>query len=279
MNLIAVVITYYPDISELEKNILEYIANIDRLIIWENTPSVDKMNYRINLLQFEKKIVYLGTGKNEGIAFALNNSFKWAIQNSYTHILTMDQDSLWNNFALFIDKITELQSNKEYSIFAPKIIEFYSRNVLRCNNTDFVITSGAIYDLSAFQKIGCFRESFFIDEVDNEYCFRSTKYGFKIAVIEDCFLFQKFGIKDGSSIFKRYTANYSPMRTYYQTRNRMWVWREYSGMLSYRYLFRTLLLTVLRRSVLIIICETSKRDKLKALWRGFFVGTFFKPIT
>jgi rhamnosyltransferase len=273
MKLAAVVISYYPNNVELINNIDRYIDSVEKLIIWENTPLQDREKYKIAFPESDK-VVYMGTSKNEGIAYALNRSFEWAIQQGYTHIMTMDQDSLWKDYPHYKTQVQKLENEHSISVFAPVIIDNFSKITLRCNNEDFVITSGSIYCLSAFQKIGHFREDFFIDEVDNEFCVRSKKNGYKIKIITDTYLYQVFGQRRSSKGLSKYTANYSAIRLFYQIRNRIWVWLEYSKMLSYRYLLRTLLLVVMRQSIIIILCESDKINKLKAIIKGLYCGFF-----
>jgi rhamnosyltransferase len=113
----AVVITYYPNKEELHSKIRRYIDSIDSLIIWENTPADERRVFKVSLPEYEEKIVYLGTGKNEGIAYALNRSIEWSIENGFTHILTMNQDSIWDNFDFFRQKIRKFINVDNIGIF------------------------------------------------------------------------------------------------------------------------------------------------------------------
>lgn len=269
MKLAAIVTIYYPDVLVTVRNIQRYIEDVDMLILWDNTPVKDRDRYVLCLDEYSNKIVYLGTGYNEGIAYALNRSFEWAIRNGYEYVLTMDQDSYWNDFSAYKQRVVECHES-DVAIFAP-IIKSCDR-ILRCNSEKFVITSGSIDGLSIFKRLGLFREDFFIDEVDNEYCIRCKKEKYRIKVMDECYLLQVFGVPEKYSFWGRYTANYSPMRTFYQIRNRMWVWREYSNFLSYRYLLRTLLFQILRRSVIILVYEKDKKKKMKAITKAVFHG-------
>lgn len=274
MKLTAVVISYYPNKQELTQNIINNIKYIDSLIIWNNSPQEDLGEY---LKEYANKIYYLGDGTNKGIGYALNKSFTWAIKNGYEYILTMDQDSSWENFRKYRLQITKHLSSiksKEVAIFAPLVKA--QGKISPCNNESFAITSGSVYSLNAFKKIGPFKETFFIDEVDNEYCIRAIKSQYKIKILKDCFLLQTFGLPKSDSRWSKYTQNYSATRTYYQIRNRMWVWRKYSEFLNYKYLFTTLLLQIVRRTFIIVIYEEDKYNKLKAIYKGLLVGEFCK---
>ncbi len=75
MKLCGVVITYYPMVKEAKENILRYLPFVDHLIIWENTPREDAEQFRITLpKESQSKITYLSSGKNEGIAYPLNQA-------------------------------------------------------------------------------------------------------------------------------------------------------------------------------------------------------------
>ena len=216
----------------------------------------------------------MGEYENRGISYALNRIFEYAISEGYSHVLTMDQDSLWENFKLYINSCNQRLDNN-IAIYAP-VVKIRDK-VIHCNKTDFVITSGSLYNVDVFRKIGRFREEYFIDEVDNEYCLRARIEGFRIQIIDDAFLVQIFGTPSNKSWTNRYTVHYSSFRTYHQIRNRTWMWRQYHKHLSFRYFLRTLLFQTLRRMLLIMIAEENKSDKLKAICKGWYHG-LCKPI-
>jgi rhamnosyltransferase len=49
----------------------------------------------------------------------------------------------------------------------------------RLREVSFLISSGSLIDLDAFAVIGPFREDFFIDGIDIEWCFRARACGFR----------------------------------------------------------------------------------------------------
>jgi rhamnosyltransferase len=274
MNFIISVITFNPTEFTLE-SVKSYIDYVEKLIIWDNTPI--KSNSIIKELEreYSSKVKIMGEYENRGISYALNRIFEYAIAEGYSYVLTMDQDSLWENFESYLNSCN-LCLNDSIAIYAP-IVKIGDK-VIRCNKTDFVITSGSLYSIDVFKKIGMFREEYFIDEVDNEYCIRARMRGFEIRIIDDAFMVQIFGTPSNKSWIDRYTVHYSPFRTYHQIRNRTWVWRQYHKHLSFRYFLRTLLFQTLRRMVLVMIAEENKSDKLKAICKGWYHG-LCKPIT
>ena len=69
-SVLAVIVTYNPDRELLHKNLDAFVDDVDRLLIWDNTPGTTGHDlYR----EFDQnKIVYIGKGNNCGISKALN---------------------------------------------------------------------------------------------------------------------------------------------------------------------------------------------------------------
>lgn len=240
MKLAAVVISYDYSDEQLFENVKKYIEYVDLMIIWDNTPQERKKLRKEYWANQKGKVIVLSTGKNEGIGYALNRAVGYAREHGCTHLLTMDQDSIWRDFAKY-RRTVEADKDDGVAIYAPTIADAESDFVFWCNKQNlYAITSGCIFDLVKMQDIGSFNEKYFIDEVDNEYCIRAVLKGYHIKIYEDCFLYQHFGSKEGQSFLARQTGNYSAFRTYHQVRNRLWMWRMYPMQLNYRYHLRTI---------------------------------------
>lgn len=272
MKLAAVVIVYDYNDGKLYSNVQYYLHNVDLLIIWDNTPFERKKIKKEFWIGKHPNTRLLGTGKNEGIGYALNQAIECALKDDCSHLLMMDQDSIWRNFKDYRNAIEE-DKDVRIALYAPTIADAESDFVFWCNKPDlYVITSGSVLNLKYVQEIGLFNEKFFIDEVDNEYCVRIVLKGYHIKVYKNHFLYQHFGYKDGESFLARQTANYSAFRTYHQVRNRLWMWRMYPKRLSWRYHVRTILTTILKRITIIILYEKDKKSKLKAIYNGIRDG-------
>ena len=57
--ILAIVVTYYPEKDLLVRNIRAFIEHVDKVLIWENTPSPDKLQYRYFT---HEKVEYYGDG-------------------------------------------------------------------------------------------------------------------------------------------------------------------------------------------------------------------------
>jgi rhamnosyltransferase len=95
---------------------------------------------------------------------------------------------------------------------------------LRCASSegtvacDFLISSGCLLSIDAFEAIGEFDETLFIDNVDLEWCFRASG-----ARLDHRLGDERLSIVNGYEI-----VVHSPERLYYMTRNRLMLyWRGY----------------------------------------------------
>jgi rhamnosyltransferase len=93
------------------------------------------------------------------------------------------------------------------------------------------ITSGSLLQAQTVQQCGLFVDELFIDGVDHEYSLRLRKAGFPLYECADAILLHSPGAPrhhkfPGGKRFQ--TANYSPIRRYYQERNKIWIARHYA---------------------------------------------------
>ncbi|MFT3902303.1 MAG: hypothetical protein QM727_03985 [Niabella sp.] len=267
MKLLGIVITYYPDSSELKKNISRFIDDVELLIIWENTPLSERDNFRISSSEFSEKIIYMGDKENLYIAYPLNRAVEYGLKNDFTHLLTMDQDSCFEpgHFRKYIKLISQYQN--QYFIFG------CNPNYLNQPISDYpvkvktLITSGSFYDLKIFNKVGLFREEYKIDCIDYEFCFRSEKQGIYSYMIKSVLLNQQFGNLQKTKL-GYHTFNYPPLRLYYIARNNIWLKREYKGLASEKDLIKWIVYPLIK----VIFSEKNKWRKVKAIFKGIRDG-------
>jgi rhamnosyltransferase len=109
--------------------------------------------------------------------------------------------------------------------------------------------------------LGFFEEKLFIDSVDNEYCLRLRKNGYKIIRVNHAVLNHQLGtLRKNWLGFS--TIVHPASRRYYITRNMFYVMSKYPE-------FRLFGIKELLKSILLIILvENDKIKKLKAFFRG-----------
>lgn len=271
MKILGVVVTYYPDIIQTTINIKQYIDYIDYLIIWENTPHTESFKYKITIPEYENKIIFMGTSKNEFISFALNQAAEYGVRNGYSHLLTMDQDSFFEigHFARYIKLIAKRKN--EVAIYGPNPNYKEKNDVGEFIETNHLITSGSIVDCRVFEKIGFYREDYKIDCLDYEFCLRAAKNNIKSYIITFILLKQDFGHQKKSK-FGYYTSNYSPTRLYFIARNNFKLHFDFPEFIN-----KTAVINMIYKIIIkILLSESNKLNKLIAVFKGINDGLLKK---
>lgn len=271
MRICTIIILYYPDKENLLKSLCVFNKETEGIIIWRNSIISDECQKIINNFN---KIIIAGDCKNVGIATALNKSIKIAEKNHFSHILTMDQDSYFDDGMIHNYKVKILENDSDdigvYGINplqSEKTLYKVSSDILNVSDT---ITSGSVFKISTFTKTGYFKDDLFIDAVDYEYCYRIKKtYNLKTIVFPDILLNHIVGYvqktRYGFSI-----NNYSAFRTYFIIRNQLKIWKMYPSLFSTQYKIIFLKDHLLFRIVKIILAENQKIIKLRAIIIGFY---------
>lgn len=225
MKINGIVVWYNPD-DKMILNIETYINEVEKLYIVDNS---DNSNIeKIKLLKENKKIEYIYYGENKGIAYALNIGLKKGLENEAKYLLTMDQDSYFeeNYLERYLNLIEkDIDKAAIYGISAlyeKKEKEFETEFM----NEDMLMSSGMMIDLSKIKDIGFFKEEFFIDEVDLEFCYRAIKKGYKVKKAKNIFLNHKLGNRKKYLLCSEVT-HHNYIRRYYIMRNRFYVMEEY----------------------------------------------------
>lgn len=219
--ILAIVVTYFPDEELLRKNISAFIDDVDKVLIWENTPENEKHQYRFIK---NPKIEYHGDGVNN-ISHALNYGWRYAKDHHYDYLLTMDQDSLLENFRSYLQ--CTVYGNPPEGMWCPQINSEHNSELYQLR--DSTITSGLLAPVRLLDKAGGWNEFFAIDSVDTEFFSRIKFKGIPLYGIGSCRLIQKFGdpktVKFLGKSFE--LRNDSPERLYYIYRNYVIVMRMY----------------------------------------------------
>ena len=215
---LSIIVVYNPKVDLLVKDICSFIKNVDLLIIWQNSVLSDDVREYISSLG---NIIFAGNGINQGIPTALNYALSYAIKNGYDYLLTMDQDSVLENFDNY--KNTVIKKNQEKSCIVGAYQTFLESKLSEDIFSEYkwVITSGTIFPIRLLNEIGGFETSLFIDTVDIEVCIRARKYGYKCYICRTGKLIQKYGVKHTIKMLNK-TINYvvySPDRIYGIFRN------------------------------------------------------------
>ena len=164
---------------------------------------------------------------NKGIALALNQGLDFAAQREFPWLLTLDQDT--HCYADMVSILTKAYTQCEA---APAVIgaNYLDRlnqriKVKPKNSREYivqktVITSGCLVDVFTAKNINGFREDFFIDQVDHEFCLRMRSAGKQVVISSKPAMEHGVGQSGGAWIPLLGTLpNHPPIRKYYIARN------------------------------------------------------------
>ena len=260
------IVSYNPSIESFKNN-LKRIKYSDILIVDNGS----KNKVEIESVCKRNNVKLIKNSRNLGIASALNQIFSYAKKKRYTWVLTLDQDSQIDETVL--KHMKKCKNNQAVGIYCPQIYDYIANVVwpqthLENSYTEITrcITSGSLTSVSAWDSIGGFDEYLFIDEVDNDFCYRLRKQGYKILLIPHTRMKHKVGktkVRNFLGI-KLFIRNHSAMRKYYITRNRLYLDKKY---------YKKIRIKTIAKSLLFILktfaFENDKLEKLKACGRGF----------
>lgn len=238
-SVVAVVVTYNPDIELLKKNIYSYISSVEKIIVCNNSLFLlqEKLDWDTSILE---KIEILNFMENKGIAQAQSIGMEKAMEYNPGFILQMDQDSviLENGVQKLVDSFLELRKNGiNVGLLGPVQKEFgneisYStqrkkKRLFKLGNQSYrkvkaLISSGSLICVETYKKTGGMMDILFIDHVDTEYCWRIKENGFEVIQALDIFMMHQLG--NGFVEYKgeKYLIS-SPIREYYQIRNSLYL--------------------------------------------------------
>lgn len=277
----AAIVTYNPDIS-FSKNLESISKLVDKIFIIDNASDSEKKVFLQKISSNLEKNFVVYNKENLGIATALNQAVKLAIELGYEWIITLDQDSIFEDgsFQKMLVFAGTVENTDDLGIIAPSY--YYEglsdkKDFSLSNNSSkkylepfIVITSGNLIKVKTFQKVGFFADHYFIDYVDYEFCLRLREHNYKIYQITDAFLHHCLG-SPSKVKFLGFTFTYSihsPTRTFFKYRNRFTTYKSY----FYRFpIWCTIDIIKIPKELLKILMFDSYRSKsLISAAKGFF---------
>lgn len=283
----AIFVTYFPTAESARA--IELIApQVDKILIVDNGSSQESFQNIESALERVSATI-IRNGKNLGIAAALNLGLQFAQQGKYKWLLTMDQDSVPTSS--MVDEMLAIQQiyseSKKIGLITPihtnsaTSTRYDSRHSLAKSDNwrllSTAMTSGNLVSVNAASEIGGFDDKLFIDYVDHDFCLRLRRNGRHILEASKATLWHSLGNTTAHSILWRRprTTNHSPLRRYYITRNRIYVWQQ-NWKFDPRWILRDIRSFFLE-SLFILFWESNKTSKLAAIMRGASDAIFRHP--
>jgi rhamnosyltransferase len=188
------VTAYRPNLDALVSLLTVISQGGSKIWLFLNSPLSPDQKARLRAAA-PSGLQFLNDGRNLGLGVAYNQIVEAARAAGSRQLMILDQDSsprvgiaaeLCSTYELLRSTgerpavVGPLAVSDGGEQFKPPRI-FRNRTEQQCGSAwpaTFVISSGSLLDLDACAEIGPFREDFFIDAIDIEWCFRSWSRGF-----------------------------------------------------------------------------------------------------
>jgi rhamnosyltransferase len=277
----AILVTYHPD-PEFPERLSRVCAQVGATIVVDNGSSAAELDM-LQTSSGNLSTTLIANRDNLGVARALNIGVARATTLGFGWVLLLDQDSVVDD-----DMVRTLcaihasyPERERLAVIGAGFRDGNSRAAAaqiheprgQWDEVESVITSGSMLPLSVYRDIGPFRDDFFIDYVDIEYCYRARAKGYRVIKTRQALMSHAIGLPTQHRLlWVRYQAtNHSPDRRYYIARNDTVLLRAYGSyswglwaLKSFTRRFRTC-----KR---IALYESTKTRKIIAVMQGWWDG-------
>lgn len=237
----AVVVTYRPG-AEVPAHVAGIRRQAARVIVVDNEAS-PASRALLGPLAADPAIELIHNAENLGIATGLNQGVARALAAGFPWIATFDQDSVVPEafFRRLLAALAAFPDHGRVALVAPIYRDrhlgflYSSGGHLKEQPTDTVpipltAASGNVVSAAAFRAVGGFRDDFFIDCVDFEFCLRCRRAGWLILEARSVVMDHAMGrYEQRRLLWRRPRVNdYPAVRRYYQARNRLILYSRFA---------------------------------------------------
>ena len=282
-SILAIVVTYHPDGSFAER-FKRLVGQVGAVLIVDNGSGAAAVSM-LREAATRLNMALILNSENLGLAVALNIGVARAIAEGYEWALLFDQDTVpgdnvfeglreaYDDFPRK-DKLAVIGSN--YSEAQTGKLRFSPRVTNGCswNERRVVITSGSLLSLPAYQVLGPFRDKYFVDCVDLEYCLRARSKGFRVIVASKSLMIHDVGKPTRHRLPWQEidVTNHSHVRRYYMIRNHIDLAKKY--LLREPAWVLASLWTWSKSMLLLCVFEDDKLAKVRYSAMGLLDGLF-----
>jgi rhamnosyltransferase len=250
--LACIIVTYNPDRETFSRLITQLLKSSVSIYVVDNWFSGEATEYVLDLCERHVgRITFIPLKKNYGISKAINTGVERAREDKHSLVMLFDQDSVPQDGLLDEMQVVARRvsvSDDQVAAIAPRLYDprsrvFFKHAVLKwglwkkigcdCGNgelmrCEFINSSGSLIFLKHWDRIGPFREDFFIDHVETEWYMRVRHLGL------NCYRYCSEAYLEhhmGDDVCRywlgkwRFMPRRSPLRHYTIIRNGIWMWR------------------------------------------------------
>ena len=284
-NICAIVVTYNPK-GDFLGRVARIAEQVSCVVIVDNH-SNSQIVSMLKSMSSRQNISLILHDENLGVATALNRGVQWAKGHDYQWVVTFDQDTIVMEYMVkeLLKAYHDFKQKDKVAVIGstycnPNIGKINLAPDLRvkqpCVEVETVITSGSLMPLAVFDVVGFFRDEFFIDFVDIEFCLRARAKGLKIILARKPVMWHDIGSTTMHRLpwKKTGSSNHSPIRRYYMMRNNIIVVKEYFLIDPASVI--TLIYSRVKSTILMCLFEKNRLLKLKYSALGLLDGLLGK---
>ncbi|MDB6087146.1 MAG: putative glycosyltransferase [Gammaproteobacteria bacterium] len=278
----AVVVTHHPD-GGFPARLGRIVRQVGGTVVVDNGSSADVVEMLRGACS-APSLTWVWNVENLGIAQALNIGVRHALADGYAYALLLDQDTEVDPD--MVERLVATHAScpdpQRVAIVGSRFRDTKGRAsdsrrlAARGENwqeVESVITSGTLLSLAAYAAIGPFRDEFFIDYVDTEFCFRARAAGYRVVETLRPLMAHTVGAPTAHKLlwWTKWTTNHSADRRYYIARNDTVMLREYGTSGRDSWLLKSLT-RCFRLCKRIVFFEPDKLRKIVAVGQGWWDG-------
>lgn len=244
---IGVIVTYRPDLTQLAALVAALRPQLAGLVMVDNA-SGDAGPVGHYGLPGDGVQLIVNTD-NVGLAAAQNQGIAAARALGASHVLLLDQDSIPD--AQMVGTLLASESalraqGLPVGALGPRCVDrktgeevpfihacWHGMGRVRRSpgqawaKVDFLIASGCLVPIASFERAGLMDEALFIDQIDVDWCYRLQAAGLACYAVFDATMSHSIGDQAISLLggLRKQTVH-GPLRLYYITRNRLWLYRR-----------------------------------------------------
>lgn len=290
-NIVAIIVTYFPNQDNLERLIRSIIIQVDKVILIDNGSDKATLLWLEQLIK-NYQIEFILKTKNDGLSVAQNLGIKKAKQHNPNFVILFDHDSepesnmvatlisafyKKQNEGIAIGAMAPLYKDKESNkktaflrIKGGKFKKVYGE-AGQILEVDLVIASGMLIPMTTINHVGDMDKGLFIDLVDTEWCIRAKSMGFHIFGVVDASMTHQLGnqkIRIWLGKWMSVTCH-APFRYYFMVRNSILLVKRRYVPFGYKL---ALFVHCLQIVAFFSIFSPRRMECLKMFSRGFFDG-------
>jgi rhamnosyltransferase len=236
----AIVVAFQPDRALIIRLIQDLAREFRIVYVMDNGGGREALTESIGS---SASIQVVDMAGNKGIGVALNRGFQLASLAGMRYVITFDQDStppagLGGQLMQALERL--MAGGVRIAAVGPRVIDIRQARQLEhpfmrrrmgwptaatCISTselidaDFLITSGCLIPLAAFEAVGPFDQELFVDFVDMEWCLRARAAGYMTFGVCSAVMPHEIGTATKASAFGMTVLGHNPVRRYFFARN------------------------------------------------------------